>query len=74
MGYIRQIERKEMLRCALCGDAPCTKACGKIDCAASGLTMRMERRKNCRRFCPAKIAARPVNRPAFVMGRSPFGR
>lgn len=32
MGYIRQIERKEMLRCALCGDAPCTKACGKIDC------------------------------------------
>ena len=34
MGYIRQIERKEMLRCALCGDAPCTKACGKIDCAA----------------------------------------
>ena len=34
MGYIRQIERKEMLRCALCGDAPCTKACGRIDCAA----------------------------------------
>ena len=34
MGYIRQIERKEMLRCALCEDAPCTKAYGRIDCAA----------------------------------------
>lgn len=33
MSYTRQIERKEMLRCALCEDAPCTSSCGRIDCA-----------------------------------------
>ena len=26
--------RSDMLRCALCLDAPCTQACGRIDCAA----------------------------------------
>ena len=26
--------RSDMLRCALCSDAPCTQACGRIDCAA----------------------------------------
>ncbi|MGN1367306.1 MAG: NAD-dependent dihydropyrimidine dehydrogenase subunit PreA [Aristaeellaceae bacterium] len=33
MSYTRQIERKEMLRCALCEDAPCQKACGRLECA-----------------------------------------
>ena len=35
MGYIRQIERKEMLDCALCENAPCTQACGKVDCGSA---------------------------------------
>ena len=30
----RKIYRKDMLKCALCGDAPCSKACGRIDPAA----------------------------------------
>ena len=30
----RELYRSDMLRCALCADAPCTKACGKLDCAA----------------------------------------
>ena len=30
----RKIYRKDMLKCALCDDAPCSKACGKIDPAA----------------------------------------
>ena len=27
----RQIARSELIRCALCKDAPCTAACGKLD-------------------------------------------
>ena len=27
----RQIPRSDMLRCALCLDAPCTQSCGKLD-------------------------------------------
>ena len=30
----RRIYRGDMLKCALCADAPCSKACGKLDCAA----------------------------------------
>ena len=32
--FVRSIYRTDMLRCALCADAPCTKACGQIDPAA----------------------------------------
>lgn len=32
--FERKLYRSDMLRCALCADAPCTKACGKLDCAA----------------------------------------
>jgi len=32
--FERSLYRSDMLGCALCGDAPCTKACGRIDCAA----------------------------------------
>jgi len=32
--FERKLYRPDMLGCALCGDAPCTKACGKLDCAA----------------------------------------
>ena len=28
------LHRTDMIRCALCAEAPCTLACGKIDCAA----------------------------------------
>ena len=30
-GFIRQINRSDMLACVLCHDAPCSKACGKLD-------------------------------------------
>ena len=30
-GFIRQINRSDMLACVLCHDAPCGKACGKLD-------------------------------------------
>lgn len=29
----RIVPRKDMIRCALCVDAPCAKVCGKLDCA-----------------------------------------
>lgn len=29
--FQRKIRRSDMIRCVLCSDAPCTKACGKID-------------------------------------------
>lgn len=32
MGYERKITRKDMLDCVLCHNAPCTQACGKLDC------------------------------------------
>ena len=32
--FVRSIYRTDMLRCALCADAPCTRACGQIDPAA----------------------------------------
>lgn len=32
MYYQRQINRRDMIDCVLCEDAPCTKACGKLDC------------------------------------------
>ena len=32
--FVRSIYRTDMLRCALCADAPCSKACGHIDPAA----------------------------------------
>lgn len=32
MGYERQILRSNLINCALCEDAPCAKACGKIEC------------------------------------------
>ncbi len=32
--FERRLYRADMLRCALCADAPCTAACGRIDCAA----------------------------------------
>ena len=31
----RRLYRSDMLKCALCTDAPCTKACGKLDCASA---------------------------------------
>ena len=34
MLFERTIHRKDMIRCALCADAPCTAACGKLDAAA----------------------------------------
>ena len=32
--FERKMFRSDMIRCALCADAPCSKACGKLDCAA----------------------------------------
>ena len=32
--FVRNIYRTDMLRCALCADAPCTGACGQIDPAS----------------------------------------
>ena len=32
--FIRSIYRTAMIRCSLCADAPCSKACGKIDPAS----------------------------------------
>jgi len=32
--FERHLFRSDMISCALCGDAPCSRACGKIDCAA----------------------------------------
>ncbi len=34
MLFERKIQRTDMLRCALCLDAPCSKACGELDPAA----------------------------------------
>ena len=34
MLYERVVRRKDMIRCALCADAPCTRACPKTDPAA----------------------------------------
>jgi len=33
MSYERLIRREDMLSCALCSDAPCTRACEILDCA-----------------------------------------
>lgn len=32
--FERKIYRSDMINCALCYDAPCSKACGRIDCGA----------------------------------------
>lgn len=32
MNFQRQISRKDMIDCVLCENAPCTKACAKLDC------------------------------------------
>ncbi len=32
--FERQLFRSDMLKCALCSDAPCSTACRKLDCAA----------------------------------------
>lgn len=32
MGYEKQICRSDMINCVLCEDAPCAKACGRIEC------------------------------------------
>ena len=32
MDFQKHINRKDMINCALCEDAPCTKACGKMEC------------------------------------------
>ena len=32
--FERKLYRPDMLRCVLCADAPCSKACGRLDCAA----------------------------------------
>ena len=32
--FERKLYRSDMIACALCADAPCAKACGKLDCAA----------------------------------------
>ncbi len=33
--YVKTLDRRDMIRCVLCLDAPCTKACGKLDPAGS---------------------------------------
>lgn len=33
--YVKTIDRRDMIRCMLCLDAPCTEACGKLDPAMS---------------------------------------
>ena len=33
MVYEKAIRRADMIRCALCEDAPCSAACGKLDAA-----------------------------------------
>ena len=32
--FERKLYRSDMLRCALCADAPCSEACGKLNVAA----------------------------------------
>ena len=32
--FERKLFRSDMLKCALCSDAPCSTACGKLNCAA----------------------------------------
>jgi len=34
MLFERAIQRKDMIRCVICHDAPCTAACGQLDVAA----------------------------------------
>ena len=52
--FERKLYRSDMLRCALCSDAPCSKACGKLDVAAMLLSIWFDNEKAAASRFPAQ--------------------
>ena len=51
--FERKLMRSNMLKCALCADAPCTKACGKLDTASLLRSIWFDDEKAAASRCPA---------------------
>ena len=52
--FERKLFRGEMLKCALCGDAPCTAACGRLDPAALLRSIWFDNEKSAAAALPAE--------------------
>ena len=61
--FVRSIYRTDMLRCALCADAPCSKACGHIDPAAMLRSIWFENEKTAAARFPAENPCRECSAP-----------
>ena len=48
----RQLYRNDMLRCALCDNAPCRNACGKFDCAKALRSIWLDNEDSAARLMP----------------------
>ena len=55
MEYERVLRRSDMLRCALCADAPCTRACEKLDPAAALRSVWFDNENTAAARLPAKL-------------------
>ena len=68
--FEKKIERSEMIRCTLCKDAPCTKACGIMDPAKLLLSIWFDNEKVASALmgkdCSCSNAKQDVKKPVYV--------
>lgn len=63
MGYVRQIYRNDMVDCALCADAPCKEACGKIECDRALRSIWFDNEAGAARQLPEKLPCEACDAP-----------
>ena len=61
--FVRSIYRTDMLRCALCADAPCSRACGQIDPASMLRSIWFENEKTAALRFPAENPCEKCSAP-----------
>lgn len=76
MLYDKQINRKDMLECVLCNEAPCTMACGRIECDRALRSIWFDNEDEASRRLPDELYCEncdaPCEKACLKQGRVPI--